>query len=110
MTENLKVYGFDDIMSNCLKSLWSLENSPDNPFPTLYRSLKYYVVQQAMQKTRGQINDQVTGLKRNQVIEEAEYYITSVAGMYNAYGTRNILELLDAPHVSSLMRCISAFC
>lgn len=97
-------------MNVCLKSLWAMENTPDNPFPTMARTLNNYIIKARVGNTMEAINHQTEGFKRNQMLEESEYGITSVAGMYNAYGVKNVLEVLDPNFVPSLLRNVSSFC
>lgn len=44
------------------------------------------------------------------MIEESEFKITSIAGLYNTYGVKNVLEVLDPNYVPSFLRSVSAFC
>jgi hypothetical protein len=46
---------------------------------------------------------------RNEIVEEGPYKITSVMGLYNVYGIKNVLEILHPQSVTNLLRAIKPY-
>jgi hypothetical protein len=46
---------------------------------------------------------------RNEVVEEGHYGITSVMGVYNLFGIKNVLEIIHPQSVNNLMKVIKHY-
>jgi hypothetical protein len=46
---------------------------------------------------------------RNETVEEGLFKITSVMGLYNVFGIKNVLEILHPQSVTTLVRSIKPY-
>ena len=93
----------EEILSTAFKIIFNDSNLPDNPFPTLYRTVNFYKVGQDIEKAK---SDLKVHFSTNELNSESYYGIHSIPSTEGMYGIKPLLELLDPENISSLRKIL----
>ena len=96
----------EDILTKTLRNLYASADLPDNPFTMLNSTINFFKISRDIEDARVALEKTP---EKNKVVEEGDYGIGSVVNLYNAYGTKNVLELLHTHSVASLIKTLVPF-
>eukprot|EP00347_Sterkiella_histriomuscorum_P005336 403357003 len=104
--EHAEKLSLEEIIINSLKNLYSSDDLPDNPYPTILKTIYFYKTTREIEESKEKV---ANSFIRNEMVDEGLYGITGVMGLYSVYGIKNLLEIVNPQAVTSLMKILRPY-